>query len=391
MNYSDQLVEYIDGELTPEFEKELFSAIASDDSLREEMRTLMNMKNAISNSGNLYEPSSAMKGAIFSAVNIVPANVPISIPQNSGTIGKIASFNIKSMLTGGIITLLLISPFIYYYGKNYQNNGDAAKKNISQIMAETPPVNNISNEIKNSSESIKPVIKYVYIVKEIPKELPNVTSNSEIEEVKKVNLTSANPRDYNHNFELVKRNSDFGDELLIKPEQGLSLSDQLSVWKDLGLSLEIRNSASWNIPKETIYPSYLSKINNMGFSILYDLDKNLRIGADIRQETFFVRYNGTNSINQQLQYEQQPNLLSYGIMLRYILPDAIGIKPFIQGIASMNYYGLIGRGSIGLEYRFYPDFGLMAQVEFSNMRFQHQNNYFNSSKINFTYGINYNF
>jgi hypothetical protein len=391
MNYSDQLVEYIDGELTPEAEKELFSAIASDDSLREEMRTLMNMKNAISNSGNLYEPSSAMKGAIFSAVNIVPANAPVPIPENPGMMGKIANFNIKSMLTGGIITLLLISPFIYFYGKNYQNNGKEAKQNLSQIKAETPPVNIINSEIKNNSETVKPIIKYVYIVKEIPKELPNVISNSELEDIKEINIATATPQNYDQKFDLVQRNSNLGNELDIRPEHDLRISDQISVWKDLGLSLEIRNSASWNLPKETIYPSYLSKINNMGFSILYDLDKNIRVGADIRQETFFVRYNGTNNINQQLQYEQQPNLLSYGIILRYIMPEVLGIKPFIQGIASMNYYGLIGRGSIGLEYRFYPDFGLIAQAEYSNMRFQHQKNNFNSSKVNFTYGINYNF
>ncbi|MCO5251776.1 MAG: hypothetical protein M9949_10200 [Candidatus Kapabacteria bacterium] len=160
-------------------------------------------------------------------------------------------------------------------------------------------------------------------------------------------------------------------------------------FKDWGLSIEVKNSSYWNLPKESIYPSEISKFHNMSVSLLYDLSENWKIGGEVRHETFYVKYLSTDALRQDFIFEQQPNLTSYGALVRYSFYNTEALKIFAQNNLSANYYGLVFRGSLGVEYYIIPELSILCAVDFAGLYYKHQTRTNTSEKVGISYGINF--
>ncbi|PKL86583.1 MAG: hypothetical protein CVV22_00390 [Ignavibacteriae bacterium HGW-Ignavibacteriae-1] len=160
-------------------------------------------------------------------------------------------------------------------------------------------------------------------------------------------------------------------------------------FSDLGLSVEVKNASYWNLPKESIYPSEISKFHNMSVSLLYDLSENWKIGGEVRHETFYVKYLSTDALRQDFIFEQQPNLTSYGALIRYSFYNTESLKMFAQNNFSANYYGLVFRGSLGVEYYIIPELSILCAVDFAGLYYKHQTRTNTSEKVGISYGINF--
>jgi hypothetical protein len=127
----------------------------------------------------------------------------------------------------------------------------------------------------------------------------------------------------------------------------------------------------------------------MSLSILYELSENWKIGAEVRHETFYVKYLSIDDFRQNFIFEQQPNLTSYGALVRYSFLNTESFKMFAQNNLSANYYGLVLRGSLGFEYYIIPELSILCAVDFAGLYYKHQTRTNTSEKVGLSYGINF--
>jgi long-subunit fatty acid transport protein len=162
--------------------------------------------------------------------------------------------------------------------------------------------------------------------------------------------------------------------------------------KPLGLQIEWNASTAWMMPDASINPSSFAKFNNNSVSVFYELDNNWIIGAGLRQETFFQDFEGTDSRGERFRYEQQPNLTTYSLALRYRTNPFWGFCSLLsQGTVGLNNAGPVVRGSVGTEISLSNAFSFVVGLEYSNLFYKHQNSNYNSSKMGLVYGLNFKF
>jgi len=131
-------------------------------------------------------------------------------------------------------------------------------------------------------------------------------------------------------------------------------------------------------------------LNNFGISGLYNLNQNISVGLDFRQENFFINYHGFEGI-QEYNYYQQPNFSTISCLLRYKFYNFGNFKPFGQISVGANSLGFVTRGMLGTEYLIANNISLIVSGEYNKLFFNYQNNNFKSSKYSINYGFLYNF
>ncbi|MEI6089774.1 MAG: hypothetical protein WCR42_04940 [bacterium] len=404
MNHSQSYIDFIEGNLAPDQELQFAQNLATDEEFRSGFKGFMEITNSINANASTFAPTIAETSSIYQKLGY-------ALPNAAGTailtnhIGKVTLFQkplqfiltaIPTALVTFIITWLLL-----HNGTQIGNSEQVHTTNTPVIASN---LTESANSIQNKPIETQTIVKYIYVnnypvvnsqnadIVETTQQEPQTSEISEINSDKDVRMNE------NSNFDLATPDN---SEIIINPQLSYvnnSLSqienpqfNTLSERKKLGLSFEIRNAATWNLPKETISPSYLSKFSNMALSLFYNFNRQWALGLDLRQETFFLKYDSWDEFQQQYIYEQQPNFVSYGIVARYSPIVYHGLKPYIQANISRNNFGVITRANTGLQYELYPNFDLTVNLEYSYLFFNHQNTMYNGKKIGLNYGINYKF
>jgi hypothetical protein len=120
--------------------------------------------------------------------------------------------------------------------------------------------------------------------------------------------------------------------------------------------------------------------------------KGLMLGANFRQETFYVEYDGMSDKGQSVRMYQHPNLSTYSIMLRYNPLDiSEKIKPFAQISVGVNLYGPIMREMAGLEFYPFDNVYFVLGAEFNQLFFTHDDKSYNAGKFSINYGLGIKF
>ena len=381
MEYEDKLVEFIDGEIPEEEERELFSMISMDDSLRGEYKNLLAITNTIKASAGIYSPSTELKASVYSDLNIsTPAkHTPVPAKFMQGTKWH--------LLSGGIGALLATSVFMISTNF-FSNDNNQPKPSIINQSAVAQQIESQNGELKNDKVSFRNNNQN-FITND-----NNMNDKSKMETLQDENnsmlLAISEPRySARINFR-TDENLKFGK----LDNSDISLeSDNHNIQKDdaIDLSIEAGWSLNWNLPKETIQPAKMNEFNNLGIELFFNVVQNFDFGISVRQETFFTRYEEQFSNNQILKYEQNPNLTSYGITFRQRFLNEKKLQPLAQINFVVNNYGIILRPSIGILYKINDSFSLVENLEYSNMLFTHDQTWFSASKIGLKFGINYKF
>lgn len=403
MNYSDKIVEFLDGDLSAVEENELFSMLAADNSLRGELKSVININSKIRNSSEYYHPSPDITASIYKDLKI---DTNLITPNISASARGLSKWNIFSGLLGGAVASMIFLTYIFVF------SGNSEVRNVAGNTIDNYPIVSSTEDYQDSEKSFNSDLnsnknsRIKHVTHENTarlKNTQNVIANYEeqqaVEDKKnisdlfeqKMKPTKTIVLNSNlgsiplvHNNFVMAFEPNVKHDLLIPIEQNFSKSK-------IGLSLEINGMANWNLPKETIYPSELGKFNNSGVALFYDLSNSMAIGADLRQETFFVRYNGLDSLKQFFQYQQHSSFTSFGLTARYHALNLNDLKIFSQGNFSTNNYGIIARFAGGAEYYIYPDVSLSLLLEYSHLFFNHQNKWFDTRKIGINYGFNFKF
>ncbi len=404
MDKFDLLSDLADGVLDNEQETLLFSELAINEELRSEFKQLLSFNSAIKNNRSLFAVNESSTNAIFSAIGLPLAGANVATATSGKLIAGIGLTVSKysqsiigasvATLTTAALFLLFFNPFNFFSNKenlnqNQKFNSQVLIENDSTIQNSSIPTVNSNELVDNKSNSTNPNIKYIYIDRPIYIEKTEQDKNSQINNSEIViNSIKNEPIILSVNSNEFKKLSN--QEL---PSFEYSPFDNIFIQSDdnLKIEFEIRSSQHWNTQVETITPSKIAEFNNTAISGLYNFNQNFAVGFDLRQETFFQKFQGSDKMGQLNVYEQQPNFTSYSFLLRYGYDVFENFKPIAQVTVGGTNVGFIGRFMTGFQYKFNQELKFILGMEYSNLFYNFQSTNFNSSKIGINYGISYSF
>jgi hypothetical protein len=389
MSNSEMYIDFLEGNLDYETEKNFADKFAFDDEFRSGFKGFLSITSSINKNMKAFGPSPIETNAIYSKLGYtIPtgflpkenlSDAPASFFKSN--IFRSAVTGLSSAFLAVVITLLFIKP---------DNSGISGNNIVKPITTEQIPVAKTINDNQTKTQ-VKPVIKYIYIdknqeVKSTGNEIVKNESDHKVLEYSQP-VIAAQQNEQNRNP--ISLNLNYNTPVYVfHPGIETSTAKEKSNW---GFTSGIKSSANWNLPRENIYPSEYSKLNNMSFSLYYSLFPHFRLGLDIRQETFFVRYRGVADYQQNFEYYQQPNLTSFGLSAVFDYFGNETYKPLMAFQAGGNQFGFVFRAGPGIEYYIEPDISLLAQLEYSSLVFKHQSQWFSSRKLGINYGINFKF
>jgi len=402
MDKFELLHEFTEGNLSEEAEKNLFSQLSSDSSLRAELKQLMSINATISLNRNSFHVPKDMKSNVFSSLGLPLSQTGHSLPpKSSGFFASLFSNNtlIYSVLSS-VASVIGVLLFLNFTG----NLGESQTKIITEykdkpVYIEKKSTKNLKNNNENSQNNstptivykdAKPIIKYVY--KSTPQRINNTIFSNDLTFSHIPNI------DFESNFTISKNYSqkkstpsnsiynNSSSENEVYRNDIDSENNQLSKF-----TLEWKGAMNWNNPLETVSAAKYSKFTNNSIALSYNFTNKFSLGADLRAENFYQEFYFINDSGDKVNVKQLPQYNTYSAFARYRILNYDMFKNFVQLSAGANTNGIVYRGMFGIEFTPYDKFGLVFGLEYSSMMFNYQNNNFNTGKFSLNYGLKYNF
>ncbi len=406
MEYTDLIQEYVDGNLSPEVEEQFFMTLSGNEDLRSELRQQLAIKDAIRTDKRAFTPAPESTLKVFSALGFTPPPVaPVPIGTGSALTGvQSASVLTKysHVILGGLVSaaatavvvLMLINPMIYGDKNAYTGNNSTTSKIVKQT--ENISGNNLqanpNTNIAQPPVRTKTIVRYVYVQKQTenpPVSNKQIVDQSMVSNQQVISLSPINEKIGRGNLISAPQTTRQGNMPISFNLQPLS---EFIGTDKMNFSVEYMGSAPFNLQKATINPNQYANFNNSQIGLFYNFNDNWSAGLDLRQETFFQSYEGKDGKGQPWRYEQQPNFTSYSATARYKFNEIISwVSPFSQISLGGTNVGFIGRLMVGTEIKPYYGVSFVIGLEYSDLMYKHQTNYFNSGKIGFKYGMGISF
>ncbi len=394
MDYTKTIHDFLDGSLEATGEEEFFLLLSNNEELRSELKQQLAMKDAIKSDTKAFSPSAASTMAIFSTLGFSsPIAAEAAAPAFGTKVGNFFS-QYKQGFVGGIMSAVATIAIVFWFFNPMENIADKSLPVKGESYAGMQPANKalqlslpkvVSKSIGNSKPNV--VVKYVYL----PKEEANTSSQPIISESRS---NASDVAELSYSAHLAKQ-----QQPTLSVENNSDGTQQDAIFNDLmihsvelnsGFSLEVRGSQDWLMNGSNITPATFPKFNNMGLTAMYSLSENFQAGIDIRQENFFQDFTGYDEINHKIyNIQQQPNFTSAGIALRYTWNDDGWIPVINQITLGGTNAGIIGRFMLGTKYSPYHNISFMLGIEYSILRYFHQDEYFASPKVGLNYGVTF--
>ncbi|PKL86659.1 MAG: hypothetical protein CVV22_00790 [Ignavibacteriae bacterium HGW-Ignavibacteriae-1] len=401
MNNSELLHNLFDRSLDSHQEERLFMELASNDELRTEFKQVIDMEFAVRNDFEAFQPAPESQDKIFGALGITTAAVTSGAIATtaltySGWIAKYLNpilLSVGSLIFGGLLTFLLMN------GLSDSGANITSSDNNMSVNHQSPAVSDASanhNIAKIESYIIDTVYKDRIIVKYLPgterivyltKEEETTNANDKFNQITYANYSNSN-NPLNKHSDVYSRGARFIDNSgsIYTPMAPFSMYNFLGE----KFSVEIKANEDWSVPKADMPRSSYPVFNNTSAALLYKINDNFQVGADVRQEYFYQKYNGVDEKNTSYNYYQHTNYVSGGILARYSFINSSKTRLFVQPTVSLNQVGGVGRVMIGGEYKIVEQVSVVFGLEGSVLQFNHQGNKFYSPKVGFHYGIRLN-
>lgn len=419
LSNSELLSAYLDGELSPHSEKQLFEKLAANDELRSEMRDLLAIRHEIE-TGAMYYPPAALKTAAMAKVGL----------ENAGAAGVFASalpylqkafVPVASALVGSLLTVLVfmnLAPDADSFkkekstGNTFKN--DAVKSEIPAnvnlsgregAMANGLKMNSrlrsndnsgvISRELLTRKERFRAsrndkfssvdlnkneLLKTASIENNSFKNLAisPIPANNFLKENTLQNTfkSSENPASLK---EVLKTFEDEFTDTGILPEKKSWLDD---------MQFEIRGYSLANYPPPRTLPQTDPIFKNMAVGAYYTLNAAHAIGGEFGQEAFSQKFDGMEEDSIHVNYQQYLVLPWGGISYRYT-PDISfkNIRPLGGIMLGGSEGGPVGRAILGVQI--FPEnaVSMTLGAEAAVLGYRYQGKWFASPKFGLMYGV----
>lgn len=408
MSNAEYIMNFLSGELSFDEEQEFFRLLFDDLDFRNEYKCAVRMGESISKSMNRFAPSAALTASVFSANGL---SVPtVAKPEHS--LGKVLSGSHSTWFTALSSSLLsfvaAVILFSYIDGSHGHLQAGSTRNTVkgstiasteNQIQTDLNENNYLAAAHKDveipknntviHEQTIPTGIEHeneIVPEREIVFNAPNQTKILGIDKQNDAYSIAETANKPERQQELTMLIQD-GHSNLPENNQSQSLSYE---YGNYGFDIEFKENITWNFPQEQIYPDQLSKFNNLELSILYEISSKIKLGLDIRQETFYAEYTGKES-GLKYNYKQQPNFTTFSALIRYSPVEFGKIVPFTQLSGGINSGGYVLRPALGLDLKLFDNFNFIIGADYNIFYFQHDNTKFKAYKAGLYYGVNYTF
>ncbi|GEM_PF-1548799 len=414
MDYNFLIQEFLDGELDSRQEQELFAALSSDSSLRNELKQAIDMDKGLSKRVSAFVPYSSTTMSIFSrlgigtAAGVAAAGTILGLKDSiiaffSSSLGTIVSTVVAIAVTAG--------SFLTFYNPpdtniNPMNNQKQSQQIQSDNKLPHQKGNNIPGVVAKSTDNntnvkVDTVIKYITRTVVKNRNNDNSANFSDTRQQKEIETQVENTElAYNDIISPSEAQVESSQQLYLNKSNEISpLREQEYLFypltvnssKLLNLSFEVKGNGYWNIPKADVPLYNAPAFANLQLSTLYAFNDKFSVGIDLRQESFYQKFIGTNELGESFEYKQYPNYYTFSVLGRYsFLKNSIyGI--FTQASMGGTATGGVGRLMLGIELSPFSNISFLLGIEGGMLIYKHQNNIFSSPKLGLNYGVAFNF
>ncbi len=418
MEYSRLINDYLEGELHPVLEDNLFSELALNQDLRFELNKQIKIHMLIKSNMNSITIPSESTEAIF-------GNLGFSIPSASSNFGSSVFTRFTRSLTMrksykyfmGIATAILVAFMIY---TNLGN--DAA--NTTQIQSSYLPTFSVnSNDNSNSSNyplstnhsgignnkpslPIKPVVSANNSFSAASEAFDNnqlVSNDNSTQELLSKELSAVNEMP-NQQMNYPIENSYSGNSAFNSEKHTIALNSimQNSIIQNQSL-LRIPEFSHNSIGIEVSWSKQNFNINKpqnlpdddktfafgSNFSILYKIDSYHSVGFDFGEETFpqeFIHFNG----EQNTTIKQNPNYQWFVATYRYKASNLQlldMITPFTKIMFGGARGGVLAKAQLGISWQLNSLLSANISGEYGSLLYNVNKNLYHSDKFGIMYGL----
>ncbi len=403
MKYSELINSFVEGEISPEKEQELFYALSNNESLRSELKQFIDIERTPKYDVESFAPTPESTASVFSRVGIKD----FSLKPPKTTIGGFSIKSFWSKYAQGVVGALgagVITAVIMFFAMN----DDASQTQVSQGVAEKTKIERKAQ--KTSKETSVKEVPTVSSFEKTASAEEKRTSNSEervlaaSEEEEKTENNVA--KEINEDLDLaavketeIARNNlriipvnvggrQFNNNIVTSPTLTSYSSESIDLGK-IGISLEVAGTEFKDLPQATLPHSSEPLFENNYIALIYKVNDKFYLGADLRREFFFQNYTGSDG-EGKYRIEQNTHYDSYGLFGRYKFFRYKNAAAFGQLSLGGNVSGPYARLALGTEISPSVDYSFTLGVEGSVLSFEHQNNRSYTGKIGFIYGFLFN-
>ena len=428
MSKFEKINSFVEGELDPSQEQELFSEMANDEVMRGEFKNLLAISAAVKNNRTAFAKDKKSKKAVFAAIGLsIPVADAVTGGVGAAAAGSAIGYGFKSLLATGVLSAVVTAIILWGIGNSETNETKTINTaHLSQqleveIPYETPVVSSKEVGTYSNDSKYKGMYERAMIVNNtLEKQLSEYASKEE-EQKSIIMSQKAELATLRYEVRTIQRNLTLNNENYTELRQknkdneklvselgftNLNLQEQLSSTRPENniepMLLQPKNgtsswSAEWKGSQTLHTNSYgfnkddLSQFNNNSLSIMYNFKNGFSVGSEIRQETFLLEFSGEDINNVTYLYRQEPNFTTLSFLGRYSYDMSATLDPFAQFTFGGNKIGVVGRLMGGVMYSPYQNLNMILGVEYNNMSFQYQGDRFNAGKIGINYGVSVQF
>ena len=400
MNDIEVIIGFQENKLNEVDEQIFVNRLASDNAFREKYKCYMAITTTLNNDLQATELPLNAKENFFKSIGIIPA---IQTPKASF---KDKLFARKGAIFAGIGSSILsiIATILILNSLNNGKNNTLPTQNIINNSTNSSNLTAINKNNTPQAANIPSIAAYEKVTKtkqsksnlniiNEPKNIDNnditilktETANNSVSEIQKLSPSPIEPANNLSAYNLGNLNNRHNAPAvnqLLQPVN--STFNQAANSSDFFISIE--HAVMLNPQNMKVQNYKDSPYNNLCLSINYNLAPAFTAGVEVRQESYFLAYSGSEGVNANYNYYQHSNFTTFGIKATYQPAGWSGFNPEIQLGIGLNKAGPVIRPMLGIKYEPISTIALHVGVESSLFMFRQSARWFSSSKYGITYG-----
>jgi len=400
MNDIQEFSDFLDSNMNSAEEQKFAGNLASDSEYRDNFKSFILVVNALKTIKEKSEVPAHLHDNFFKSIGIIPA---IQTPK--------ASFKDKLMARKGAIfaglgssILSIIATILILNSLNTGKNNALPTQNVINNSTNSGNLTAINKNNTPQAANIPSVAAYENVTKvkqsksplniiSEPKKTDNTditilkteNSNNSVPEVQKLSPSPIEPTNNSSAYNLANLYSrNIAPEVnhLFQPVN--SNFNQSANTSDFFVSIE--HAVMLNPQNMKVQNYKDSPYNNLCLSFNYNLAPAFTAGVEVRQESYFLAYSGSEGVNANYNYYQHSNFTTFGIQAIYQPAGWSGFNPEIQLGIGLNKGGPVIRPLLGIKYEPYSKIAFRVGFEYGLFMFKQDTRWFSSSKYGITYG-----
>lgn len=381
MHPVEQLYAFMDGELDPVFEQQLFGELAANQELRTEMKDLLAMKEAVCR--DVLAPPVAVRDRMLTAVGFAGSGAAVAGGLWSSVRSAVSSAvaPVLGVAFGAAVTALLMQPEkpIIPLAAGLKTDSDKPLWTLILPQKSQPPeiryVNCVIEQAPWRAETSSGMLSGVPLS-------DNSAPPAAVEETARVIASDAIAADLSQTTDLPAVPENIGrTESARQPEQG-----------GQGFSVRLRGLFNKSYPASNISYENTNWLDNAAFGAAYRFSPSVAAGIEIGMERFAQVFGSADGASE-VWYEQNPQMLWGGVFVQYKLAQleqSTDLHLYGETLAgAAGTLGFLGRQSFGLSFSPWQSLTFSAAGDAAILPYVFKGQWFSTEKFGVTLGVSF--